>query len=105
MYKFTIFSPNNPETIFKIIDAAASAGAGTIGKYSHCAFITQGKGTWIPVDGSKPLIGESGKFSSEEEVKVEMECPKDKMKQVAAAVREIHPYDKIAIDTVEIKRF
>lgn len=105
MYKFFIFSPNDTEIIFKIIDAAASAGAGVVGKYSHCAFITQGEGTWIPMEGSEPLIGEIGQFTKAGEVKIEMECPKEKMQSVTDAVKLVHPYDKISLDAVEITRF
>lgn len=105
MFKFFIFSPNDPEIIFKIIDAAASAGAGVVGNYSHCAFVTQGEGTWIPMEGSTPLIGEIGKFTKASEVKIEMECPKEKMQAVTDAVKLAHPYDKISLDAVEITRF
>ena len=39
------------------------------------------------------------------EVKIEMECPKEKMQEVINAVKKVHPYDKFTIDAMEIKRF
>ncbi len=105
MYKFFIFCPRDETIIQTIIDAATKAGAGTVGNYTHCAFITGGKGTWFPQPGATPAIGKVGKLSAEEEVKIEMECPKDKMKAVFEAVRAVHPYDKISLDAVEIERF
>ena len=105
MYKFFIFAPNDQEIIFKIIDAATKAGAGSVGKYSHCAFITQGEGTWVALEGSDPLVGKIGEFTKAAEVKIEMECPKDSMQAVTEAIKAVHPYDKISIDAVEIKRF
>ena len=105
MYKFIIFAPNDPEIIFKIIDAAAQSGAGKIGNYSHCAFVTAGEGTWIPLENSKPLIGQIGKFEKAQEVKIEMECQKSDMNNVLKAIKSVHPYDKIAIDATEITRF
>lgn len=88
-----------------IIDAAAKAGAGIVGKYTHCSFVTEGYGTWFPLPGAKPTIGKVGQLSKEEEVKIEMECPKDKMQKVFEAVKKVHPYDKFTIDASEIKRF
>jgi len=105
MYKFYIFSPNDEKIIQAIIDAATKAGAGIVGNYTHCAFITEGYGTWYPQPGAKPAIGKVGELSKEEEVKIEMECPKEKMQEVFKAVKKIHPYDKFTIDAVEVKRF
>lgn len=105
MYKFFIFCPRDEKIIQAIIDAATKAGAGTVGNYTHCAFITEGKGTWWPQPGAQPAIGKVGELSAEEEVKIEMECQKEKMHAVFEAVRKVHPYDKISLDAVEISRF
>ena len=45
MYKFYIFAPRDNELIARIIDVASQAGAGKVGNYTNCAFITEGKGT------------------------------------------------------------
>lgn len=105
MYKFTIFAPKDEKVIEAIINAAANAGAGVIGNYTHCAFVTEGHGVWKPQPGSKPTSGKVGHLSKEPEVKIEMECEKDDMSYVFDAIRKVHPYDKITIDAVEIKRF
>ena|SRR3989344_2605340 len=105
MYKFVVFCPRDEKVIEAIINAASQAGAGTVGKYTHCAFIMEGYGTWYPLPGAEPTIGKVGELSKEEEVKIEMECPKEKMQEVFEAVRKAHPYDKISIDAVSIERF
>ncbi|CAN5139456.1 YqfO family protein [soil metagenome] len=105
MYKFFVYSPDDSEVINKIIVAASEAGAGKIGNYENCAFIIKGHGTWLPIPGAKPVDGEIGQLSIEPEVKIEMECPKEKMEAVFMAIREVHPYEKIAIDAVTIERF
>lgn len=105
MCKFILFCPKNWELIEKIINAAAKEGAGIIGNYSHCAFVSEGVGVWKAQKGAKPNIGRIGKLSKEKEVKIEMECPKTKLEKVFKAIRKVHPYDKIAIDVVEITRF
>ena len=105
MLKFVVFAPRDKGVIQKIIDAASKAGAGVVGNYTHCAFITEGFGTWVPQEGARPNSGQIGQFSQEPEVKIEMECSRDKMEAVAAAIKKVHPYDQISIDAVEIVRF
>ena len=105
MYQFFIFAPKDEKIIQSIIDEAAKAGAGIVGNYTHCAFVTEGYGTWYPLPGAKPTIGKVGELSKEGEVKIEMECPKEKIHDVFNAVKKVHPYDKFTIDALEIKRF
>ncbi len=105
MYKFFVFSPRDNNVIQAIIDAATQAGAGKVGNYSHCAFITEGMGTWLPLPGANPTVGKLGELATEDEVKIEMECAKDKMQDVVDAIKKVHPYDKIAIDAIAIARF
>ncbi|MBI2617542.1 hypothetical protein HYW55_05375 [Candidatus Gottesmanbacteria bacterium] len=105
MFKFFIYAPRDEKIIQSIIDAAAREGAGIVGNYTHCAFITEGYGTWYPLPGAKPTIGTVGELSKVDEVKIEMECPKEKIEDVVAAIKKIHPYDKITVDCVEITRF
>lgn len=92
-----------PETHTQIlIDSMAQAGAGKIGNYTHCAFITKGIGNYLPVEGAKPYIGKIGEMSQEAEAKIEMVCPKDKLAAVVKAIKSIHPYETPSIDVVEI---
>lgn len=105
MYKFFIFAPKDEKVIQAIIDAAAQAGAGVVGNYTHCSFVTEGYGTWYPLPGARPSIGKVGKLCKEGEVRIEMECLREKMQDVLTAVKKVHPYDKFTIDAVEIDRF
>ena len=105
MYKFFVFAPRDTNTIAKIIDVASKAGAGKVGNYTNCAFITEGKGTWYPQPGTNPTIGKVGSLSTEDEVKIEMECRKEDMEKVLQAIKSVHPYEKISIDAIEISRF
>lgn len=105
MYKFFVFCPQDNTIISAIINAAAQAGAGEVGLYTHCAFVTTGYGTWFPLPGSSPTIGKVGELSTEKEVKIEMECPKARFEAVCTAIRKVHPYDHIAIDAVSLERY
>lgn len=101
LYKIFVTCPES-HTDF-IIDAMAKSGAGEVGIYTHCAFITKGTGNYLPNDGSSPYIGKVGVMSKEPEDKIEMICPKEKLKKVLSAVKSVHPYETPTIDVVEIQ--
>jgi hypothetical protein len=85
--KFFVFCPDDEQVIKDVIHAAAEAGAGKIGNYSHCAFILRGQGNWKSEDGSNPTIGKVGEMTRINEVKIEMECPEEKAKAILVAIK------------------
>lgn len=87
----------------RIINAMSEAGAGVIGTYTHCAFITAGFGNWKSEKGSNPTIGEIGKMSREPEEKIEMVCPEDKLSDVVKAIKRAHPYEMPAVDVIKME--
>jgi len=103
MLKLFIFAPDQQEIIEKIVDAASQAGAGIIGNYTHCSFITKGVGSWFSGEGSHPFLGKTGEFSTEPEVRIEMECPDDKASEVDKAVKKVHPYEEAVIEFLKIE--
>ena len=105
MYKFFVFTPNEEDTIRKIIDAASKEGAGTIGKYKKCAFISEGYGTWIADDDANPSRGAVGKIEKVSEVRIEMECSDEVIEKVVTAIKKIHPYEEVVIDVFKMIRF
>lgn len=74
-----------------------------MGKYSHCAFVIKGQGQWKPEIGAHPAIGTIGHMSYVDEVKIEMECPDNKIKSVDSAIRNVHPYEEPAIEFFKIE--
>lgn len=103
--KFYVFCPNDSVIISRIIEAAASAGAGKIGNYSQCSFITQGTGHWKSEPGSHPAIGKVGEVTQIDEVKIEMECQDSQASKIQQAIQLVHPYEKVVLDFVELKEF
>lgn len=63
MYKVVVTVPETHTDI--VIKAMSEAGAGTVGKYTHCAIITKTIGNYIPEEGATPFIGEVGEMSKE----------------------------------------
>lgn len=96
LYKLAVPVPT--EQAERVMKAAAEAGAGRIGNYSHCSFHTRGTGTFIPCEGAKPAIGANGKLEHVDETRIEMVVPQREIQGVIAAVLEAHPYEEVAYD-------
>jgi len=54
LLKLVVFVPAGHED--KILEALSKAGAGQIGRYSHCSFQIPGTGTFMPGDHTTPFI-------------------------------------------------
>ncbi len=100
LYKLVVFVPQTH--IEQVRLAAANAGAGGIGKYDSCFFMTSGIGTYRPLKGAKPAKGEIGRLERVGEVRLETIVPKNKLKKVMAAIKKVHPYEKVACDIYEL---
>jgi hypothetical protein len=100
-YKMAVFVPR--KNVDAVLAAAAEAGAGRIGNYSHCSFQTPGTGTFLPMDGARPAIGSVGKLERVEEIRLEMVVPQRELQGVIAAVLEAHPYEEVAYDVTPIR--
>ena len=85
-----------------VIDALAAAGAGAIGDYDRCAFTSPGTGTFRPLAGANPTIGQVGAIEEVAETRVEMVLPRARRRAVLAALRAAHPYEEPAIDVIEL---
>jgi len=87
----------------KVMEAACGAGAGKMGNYSHCTFSTNGVGTFLPNGQANPFTGRAGELSRENEIKLEMICPKSLAGKVTDAIKNNHPYELPAMDIYDIK--
>lgn len=95
-YKIIVFVPlkNADELTFKM----ASAGAGSIGKYSVCSFRTKGVGTFMGSASSNPKFGKKGRFEMTEEIKLEMICEQKDLDCVINIIYQTHPYEEPACE-------
>lgn len=99
-YKLVVFVPVN--ALEKVANAVFAAGAGAIGNYRDCGFQTEGTGTFLPMVGAKPAIGELGKLESVREVRFETIVPAEKLDAVMAAMKKAHPYEVPAFDILKL---
>ncbi len=82
----------------EIRSALAAAGAGQIGRYSHCTFVVKGIGTFMPGEGSDPYIGSAGRREKVDEVRLETIIPAGLRAPVIKALLQAHPYEEVAYD-------
>ena len=69
-----------------------------IGNYTYSSFSSKGIGRFKPQKGANPAVGEVEKAEEVGEERVEVVCPKNKAKEVTAAIRRVHPYEEVALD-------
>lgn len=94
--KIVVTAPH--EHLQAIIDAASEQGAGVIGEYHRCAFVSSGTGLFDASDAAKPAVGRSGERTTAVETRIEMIVPAEAMIRVDRAIRRVHAYETPAID-------
>ncbi|GAB1453413.1 Nif3-like dinuclear metal center hexameric protein [Draconibacterium sp.] len=79
------------ETVF-------NAGAGNIGNYDSCGFVTEGKGSFRGNENSNPFAGKKGEIHAEREVRFETIFPGYLQGRIIDALLKSHPYEEVAYD-------
>jgi len=100
-YKIVMYVPEPHADALR--DAIGKAGAGVIGNYSHCTFSIKGVGRFKPEKGANPTVGEVGTLEAVEEERIETVCSEEKLKEVLAAIKKVHPYEEPATDVYPIE--
>ncbi|MDD5147355.1 MAG: hypothetical protein PHV63_02300 [Candidatus Daviesbacteria bacterium] len=96
MYKIVTFVP--VESASKIRQVMGDAGAGMLGNYHHTSFSVKGVGRFTASKNAHPAIGEVGRPEEVEEEMIEVICQKEKVKDVVAAIKRVHPYEEVPIE-------
>lgn len=98
--KLEIFIPE--AFVAPLLDALAGVGVGVIGNYDHCASLSPVRGQWRPLPGADPYDGQVGVLQSADEIKVEMNCPRERVPAALAAIRRVHPYEQPVINVIPL---
>lgn len=94
--KLVVFIP--ADHMEKVQQAVFAAGAGHIGQYSHCGFNLEGTGTFLPLEGTAPFIGQTGKLEKVRENRFETIVPESRERAIVQAMLKAHPYEEAAYD-------
>jgi hypothetical protein len=98
--KLVVFVPR--EALDTVRDALFGAGAGRLGDYERCSFYTEGTGTFLGGEGTKPSVGRAGREERVAELRLETVYPAERHDDVIAALRSAHPYEEPAFDVYEL---
>ncbi|TGA99595.1 Nif3-like dinuclear metal center hexameric protein [Sporolactobacillus shoreae] len=101
LYKLAVYVPEG--YIETVRQALGDAGAGAIGSYSHCSFITKGEGTFLPGLETHPFIGFPGKMEKADEGRLETIVPEHLIDEAIARMIAVHPYEEVAYDLFPMK--
>ena len=98
--KLTTYVPESSAE--EVRKALFEAGAGHIGKYSHCSFNAKGEGTYLGDEDSQPAIGEKEVLQQVPEILISVILEKHAQGKILKALRAHHPYEEIAYDIVPL---
>jgi len=101
LFKLIVFVPTKYS--HQLLEALGDAGAGHIGLYSHCGFLSEGQGTFKPLDGADPHVGKINEQHYEEENKLEVIVSEHRISQVLEAMKTYHPYEEVAYDLIKLE--
>lgn len=100
LYKLVVYVPKDYSEMLR--ESMADEGAGCIGNYSDCSFSFEGIGTFRPLDGTNPFIGQKGQLERVEEVRLETIVPEVILNKVIKAMLKAHPYEEVAYDVIPL---
>jgi hypothetical protein len=103
MYKLCFFVPEIDAEAVKA--AVFAAGAGRIGDYDQCCWQVAGQGQFRPLEGSDPHIGSLNQVETVAELKVEMVCDDNLIREAVAALKKAHPYEEPAYEVWRLEDF
>ncbi len=87
----------------QVRNALFEAGAGRIGKYAECSFNVEGTGTYKPLDGAQPYIGEVGRRQYEKEERISVIYPKHLEAKILKSLFNNHPYEEVAYEIFDLR--
>lgn len=101
-YKVVVFLP--PESEAEMKQALFDIGAGDADLYSEVSFVSRGVESFKPLEGADPYIGKIGKRCEKEELRLEIQVQKDKLKAVEDIIESRHPYEEPAYDILRTEK-
>lgn len=101
LLKLVVFVPVGAEDT--VLQALFEAGAGHLGRYSDCSFGAPGTGTFRPLPGARPFVGQIGALRRQDEVRLEVLVPAERSQAAIEAMLSAHPYEDVAFDLIRLE--
>ncbi|HIU63560.1 MAG TPA: Nif3-like dinuclear metal center hexameric protein [Candidatus Avacidaminococcus intestinavium] len=100
VYKLVVFVPH--AYVEEVLTAIHKAGAGVIGEYSDCAYLSEGEGRFRPGSASNPFCGTKGVLEKTQEQRIEVLLLQTKLMEVLTALFTSHPYEEPVYEISEV---
>jgi len=100
-YKLSVFVPEDSAEMLR--EVLFNYGSGILGNYDHASFNTKGTGTFRPLEGSNPSIGERDQESQVNEIKIEVVVKGSILDTVVEKMVNSHPYEAVAYDVIKLE--
>ena len=98
--KIVVFVPeSHADAVRQVL---GELGAGKIGDYDFCSFSSKGTGRFRGNENTHPAVGKAGQYESVEEERIEVLVPRKILKEVIQKIKEVHPYEEVALDVYPI---
>ena len=86
----------------QLLDKLYQSGAGVLGQYDECSFITHGKGSFRGNENSQPHLGQKMIREKVNEIQLNLIFKKHLEQKVIQALFENHPYEEVAYELYSI---
>jgi dinuclear metal center YbgI/SA1388 family protein len=93
--KLVVFVPKGHEGQLL---AALAPHQVNLGNYRDCSFQADGVGRFTPLEGAQPFVGQVGSPEAQDESRLEVLLPKQRLAPAVAALKSAHPYEEPAFD-------
>ncbi len=101
IYKLAVYVPEQYQNPLQ--EALFQAGAGQIGNYSETSFSLSGEGSFKPLVGTQPFIGQTGKRELVSEIKIETIFGERILSKIIEAIQQNHPYEEPVYDIYQLE--
>ncbi len=101
LVKLVTFTPVSH--VDEVNEALFNVGCGHIGNYDKCSFLTEGMGTFRPLEKATPFVGAQNELHKEKEIRTETILPIHLQQQAIAALKKAHPYEEVAYDVYPLQ--
>ncbi|WP_228850651.1 Nif3-like dinuclear metal center hexameric protein [Aegicerativicinus sediminis] len=91
------------DSIEKVKTELFNAGAGAIGNYDHCSFVSDGIGSFRGNDISNPTYGTKGEIQHEKEKMLSVTFHQHLESKVLKSLFNSHPYEEVAYEITTLE--
>ncbi len=91
------------ESVERLRNTLAAAGAGRIGKDQLCSFERPGTGTFFGGKETSPAVGRRGALQRVAEIRLEMVCSRSALALAVTTIKQFHPYEEPPIEIYDLQ--